>query len=182
MNQIKLTIKNFIVKNKKYLLYLLGLILVIIAIHFYFNWGGENKISKNEDIEDTETEIYNKEEIAIFDSVYSFIFELRLENPRIVMAQCIEESGHFKSKLFLEGNNCIGMKVPSQRPTLAKSVLYSHAKFNSWKECLMDYAIWQQIYARGKNEDEYFKYLDRVYAEKSEYSTRLKNIIKENNL
>ena len=98
------------------------------------------------------------------------------------MAQCIEESGHFKSKLFLEGNNLIGMKVPSIRPTLAKSVLYSHAKFNSWKECLADYAIWQQIYVRNKSENEYFEYLDKVYAEKKGYSDRLKEIIKRYNL
>lgn len=123
-----------------------------------------------------------KDSLSIQDSIYSFIFNLRLENPKIVMAQCIEESGNFKSKLFKEGYNCLGMKCPSKRPTLAKGILYGHGKFDSWKECLIDYSIWQQIYARGLKEEEYFAYLDRVYAEKKGYSNRLKEIIKKYNL
>lgn len=155
----------------------LGFLFVIVFPYIFYN-----TIIKNEnEIKNIEC-INKKDTISIQDSVYSYIFKLRLEHPKIVMAQCIEESGHFKSKLFLEGNNLIGMKVPSIRPTLAKSVLYSHAKFNSWKECLADYAIWQQIYVRNKSENEYFEYLDKVYAEKKGYSDRLKEIIKRYNL
>lgn len=53
------------------------------------------------------------------DSVYGAIYALRIQHPGIVMAQCIEESGHFTSRLFVDGHNCTGMKVPSTRPTLA---------------------------------------------------------------
>lgn len=53
------------------------------------------------------------------DSVYGAIYALRIQHPDIVMAQCIEESGHFTSRLFVDGHNCTGMKVPSTRPTLA---------------------------------------------------------------
>lgn len=56
---------------------------------------------------------------TLFDEVYDYIFKLRIDHPDIVMAQCIEESGGFTSKLFVEGHNCLGMKVPGSRPTLA---------------------------------------------------------------
>lgn len=155
----------------------LGFLSVVVFPYIFNNYTIKSKT----EIKNIEC-IDKKDTISIQDSVYSFIFELRLNHPKIVMAQCIEESGHFKSKLFLEGNNLIGMKVPNNRPTLAKSVLYSHAKFNSWKECLIDYVIWQQICARNKSENEYFEYLDKVYAEKKGYSDRLKEIIKRYNL
>lgn len=51
------------------------------------------------------------------------------------------------------------MKVPSTRPTLAVGVLYGHACFNSWYECLVDYALWQTAFARNLSRDEYFAYL-----------------------
>lgn len=124
----------------------------------------------------------SNDSISIVDSVYSCIFELRIEHPDIVMAQCIEESGCFTSALFKEGNNCTGMRVPAQRPTLVKGSLYNHARFDSWRECIADYAIWQSIFARGLTRDAYFAYLDRVYAERKGYSERLKNIIKSREL
>lgn len=116
------------------------------------------------------------------DSVYGAIYALRIQHPDIVMAQCIEESGHFTSRLFVDGHNCTGMKVPSTRPTLAVGVLYGHACFNSWYECLVDYALWQTAFARNLSRDEYFAYLDRVYAEKKNYSQRIKTIIKTKGL
>ena len=44
---------------------------------------------------------------TLFDEVYDYIFKLRIDHPDIVMAQCIEESGGFTSKLFVEGHNCL---------------------------------------------------------------------------
>lgn len=113
----------------------------------------------------------------LFDRVYDYIFVLRIDHPDIVMAQCIEESGAFTSRLFLEGNNCLGMKVPSTRPTLAVGTMMGHARFNSWRDCITDYAIWQSTFCRRFTRDEYFAYLDRIYAEKKGYSGRLKEII-----
>ena len=128
------------------------------------------------------TVMVNVDSISLVDSVYTCIFLLRIEHPDIVMAQCIEESGGFTSLLFKEGNNCTGMRVPAQRPTLATGALYNHARFASWRECLADYAIWQSIYARGLTREDYLAYLDRVYAEKKGYSERLKKIINDKNL
>lgn len=114
----------------------------------------------------------------LFESVYDYIFQLRIAHPSIVMAQCIEESGCFTSKIFLEGHNCLGMKLPSARPTHAVGVYRGHARYRGWHDCIADYALWQTTYARGLTDDEYYTLLDRVYAERAGYSSRLKAIIR----
>lgn len=133
-------------------------------------------------VEETIPEVGDSIPETFFDEVYDYIFKLRLDHPDIVMAQCIEESGTFTSKLFREGHNCLGMKVPSTRPTLAVGTMMGHARFNSWHDCITDYAIWQSTFCRRFTRDEYFAYLDRIYAEKKGYSDRLKNIIKSRGL
>lgn len=152
------------------------ILLVYVLIYLVFN----SCTRCTREVESTQTASFESPVdtlSTIADSVFTYIFLLRLEHPRIVMAQCIEESGNFTSLSFRNGHNCTGMKVPSRRPTLAVGTLYYHARFNSWQECLMDYAIWQSIYARGKTADEYLAYLDTVYAEKKGYSNRLRKII-----
>ena len=117
--------------------------------------------------------------VDTYEAIFDYIFQMRIDHPTIVMAQCIEESGCFKSELFVKGHNCLGMKVPGSRPTHAVGVYLGHARFKNWHDCIADYAIWQSIYARNLTENEYYALLDRIYAEKQGYSTRLKNIIKK---
>lgn len=114
-----------------------------------------------------------------YEAIFDYIFQMRIDHPTIVMAQCIEESGHFHSELFVKAHNCLGMKVPGSRPTHAVGVYKGHARFKNWHDCIADYAIWQSIYGRNMSETEYYALLDRIYAEKQGYSTRLKNIIKK---
>lgn len=118
----------------------------------------------------------------IMESVYDRIFQLRLDHPDIVMAQCILESGEFTSDLFREGNNCLGMKIPGQRPTFAVGVHRNHAKFRSWHDCIADYALWQCAYGRNLSDDAYLALLDRIYAEDGSYAAKLKSIIHRYNL
>lgn len=118
----------------------------------------------------------------IMESVYDRIFQLRLDHPDIVMAQCILESGGFTSDLFNRGNNCLGMKVPGQRPTFAVGVYRNHARFRSWHDCIADYALWQCAYARGLSDAAYYTLLDRIYAEDGSYTSKLKAIIRQYNL
>lgn len=114
-----------------------------------------------------------------YEAIFDYIFQMRIDHPTIVMAQCIEESGNFHSELFVKAHNCLGMKVPGSRPTHAVGVYKGHARFKNWHDCIADYAIWQSIYGRNMSETEYYALLDRIYAEKQGYSTRLKNIIKK---
>lgn len=140
-------------------------------------------IAKSVKKEKTEfTPLYQQDSTLVidtFESVFDYIFQMRIDHPTIVMAQCIEESGNFHSELFTKAHNCLGMKVPGSRPTLAVGVYKGHARFKNWHDCIADYAIWQSIYGRNMSETEYYALLDRIYAEKQGYSTRLKNIIKK---
>ena len=114
---------------------------------------------------------------TIQDSIFTEIFNIRIEHPDIVYAQAVLESGNFQSKLFIEGHNCFGMKVPGQRPTLARGILYGHAAFNNWKESIHDYAIWQSRYCKNLNREQYLNFLSKNYAECSEYVNKLLQII-----
>ena len=138
-------------------------------------------LDKDDKTKETVNETFTGKETSLKDSVYTAIFNTRIEHPDIVFAQAILESGHMKTALFREGHNLFGMKVPSKRPTLAVGVLYGHARFNSWMDSVKDYAIWQSIYCKGLSRDEYFTYLDRVYSENKDYVKLLKSIIKRVN-
>lgn len=138
-------------------------------------------LDKDDKTKETVNETFTGKETSLKDSVYTAIFNTRIEHPDIVFAQAILESGHMKTALFREGHNLFGMKVPSKRPTLAVGVLYGHARFNSWMDSVKDYAIWQSIYCKGLTRDEYFTYLDKVYSENKDYVKILKSIIKRVN-
>lgn len=129
----------------------------------------------------THVEVSHVEETplrSLEDEIYSTIFQLRIEHPEIVFAQCILESGRFSSQLFLKGNNCLGMMLSKVRPSVAIGVYLGHAQYEHWRDCLIDYALWQTAYARGLSSDEYLKYLDKVYAEDSLYSKKLRYIMR----
>lgn len=128
------------------------------------------------------TAVVHPEWPDVYTQVYDLIFELRLDHPDIVMAQAIEESGHFRSTLFTQGHNCLGMKVPCTRPTTAVGTLKGHARYSSVRDCILDYALWQSSFARGLSRDEYLALLDRTYASKKGYSDRLRRIIQDSSL
>ena len=102
----------------------------------------------------------------------------QVKDINIIIAQFRLETGHFKSKSFLIGNNISGMKKPRKRPNLASGELYGHAKFNSWVDSVEDYLLWQK-YNRNKLKDSenYYAFLAKVgYAEDSNYIKIIKNI------
>lgn len=151
----------------------IGIIMAVVS------FTGNHK-SNNDEVINHFSDSTSKSELM--ESVYDRIFQLRLEHPDIVMAQCILESGEFTSDIFINGNNCLGMKVPGQRPTFAVGVYRNHARFRSWHDCIVDYALWQSAYGRGLSDDAYLALLDRIYAEDGSYTAKLKSIIRKYNL
>ena len=108
---------------------------------------------------------------------------LNFRYPHIVLAQSYQESGHYKSTIFLENNNMFGMKEAVVRSNLAKGTNRGHAMYESWQECVIDYALYYSTYLSDiKTEGEYYEFLKQNYAEDPTYVTRLKNIIKTKNL
>lgn len=109
----------------------------------------------------------------------SYILELNIKFPHIVMAQAELETGGFTSKIFKENHNLFGMKVATKRPTTNKGEEHGHAYYENWRESVVDYAFYSAQYLSNiKSESEYFDYLKQSYAEDPLYIEKLNKIIK----
>jgi hypothetical protein len=102
------------------------------------------------------------------------MMEIRRNNivhPEVAFAQCLLETGHFSSDVFKENHNLFGMKVPSQRQTLAIGKNRGHAKYKNWQDSVKDYKMWQDAIKVGDkkipvsqtNQQDYLAFLSRVY-------------------
>lgn len=107
---------------------------------------------------------------------------LNIKHPHIVYAQFVLESNHFKSRLFLTQNNLMGMQESTSRPSTNVGSDNGFAVYNSWRDSVLDYALYQASFMRGINEQQYFEYLSKNYAEDKEYVKKLKNYIKNSNI
>jgi hypothetical protein len=109
------------------------------------------------------------------------IYYERIEYPSIVILQSQLETGHYTSDVFLNGNNCFGMRFPRSRPTVATGAYKEHAQYSHWSESVIDYALWQNWYlSRGyrigeSNDDAfYLVFLNCVhYAADPRYVSKL---------
>ena len=125
-----------------------------------------------------------KEEVKTTDfteeKLIEYVKELNIKFPHIVLAQARLESGNFKSNIFKENNNLFGMKEAKQRISTNKGTNLGHAKYESWKECVLDYALYQATYlSKFKTEKQYYSYLADNYAANGRYVKLLKDIAKE---
>lgn len=112
-----------------------------------------------------------------------YLKELRIKFPHIVMAQAIVESGCYSSVLFKKNNNLFGMRNPGVRTTTSKGSRFGYAYYNSWRESVLDYALFSAYNSKNfSSENEYFEFLDKIYAEDNYYVTVLKTTIKKNKL
>lgn len=143
-----------------------------------------NKSEINRD--DTEKEmvvIFNKKNEFSRDKLISALKRLNIKFPYIVYAQAELETGGFTSKVFKENNNLFGMKEAKSRVNTASGTQYNHAYYETWMESVYDYAFYSSSYLRKiQNEDDYFEYLSKSYAEDGRYVISLKRIIKEQDL
>jgi hypothetical protein len=111
------------------------------------------------------------------------IKQLNFKFPHIILAQSYQETGHYKSGIFLENNNLFGMKEAKLRSNLAKGTNRNHAYYDTWQDSVVDYALFYSTYLHDiKTEGEYFEYLKQNYAEDLTYVQRLKALIKNRNL
>jgi len=105
------------------------------------------------------------------------LISLNVKNVDIVIAQARLETGGFTSPIFKENNNCFGMKLATQRATTAIGTEDGHAVYASWRDCCIDYALYYNKYLSKLDRDGYLQYLGQVYAEDSDYVSKIKQII-----
>ena len=93
-----------------------------------------------------------------------------VKHPKIVHAQAVLETGHFKSDLCLNDNNLFG---------LYNSKRGKYHKFDHWTESVIAYKDFIQY--KYKPPEDYYKFLQRVgYAKDSNYISKLKRIVNKN--
>lgn len=109
-----------------------------------------------------------------YKEVEGYVQELGIEHKAIVMSQYRIESGNGTSGLAIKHNNVMGMKLATNRPTTAVGSTESgFAIYDSVRDCIIDYALWQSSYCRGMSRTDYLKYLRRVYTKDNNYLYKL---------
>ena len=121
--------------------------------------------------------ILNKSDKFTEDKFKQYLLDLNVKFPHIVFAQAKLESGSFQSNIFRENNNLFGMKQAKSRVTTNVGTDNGHAKYENWRQSVLDYAFYQASFLYDlKTEEEYYEYLDRNYAEVHDYANRVKTI------
>lgn len=121
--------------------------------------------------------ILNKTDKFSEDKLKQYLLDLNVKFPHIVFAQAKLESGNFQSNIFRENNNIFGMKVAKSRVTTNVGTDNGHAKYENWRQSVLDYAFYQASFLSDlRTEDEYYNYLDKNYAEVPDYAKRVKSI------
>jgi flagellum-specific peptidoglycan hydrolase FlgJ len=97
-----------------------------------------------------------------------------------VYAQAQLETNGFTSRIFKENNNLFGMKQAMQRSSTNIGEQHGHAFYESWRQSVLDYALYQCKYLSGINsKDEYLQYLKQNYAEDPNYFNKLTKLLKK---
>ena len=162
----------------KYISTTFGIILTLIIITslISFHYGKIKGIST----------LSNEEKSIIIEKIDPFkvvefkeyLIDLNIKFPEVVYAQARLETNGFKSKIFRENNNLFGMKASTKRSSTNKGIQHGHAYYDSWRESVLDFALWQCRYLGNiTTEEEYFRYLKANYAEDPNYINKLKNLI-----
>jgi hypothetical protein len=96
---------------------------------------------------------------------------LGVKHPRIVLAQSLLETGHYKSAVCKSHNNLFGFRVKS-----------GYLRFKDWKDCCAYYKRWQDRHYKPKEHKSYYGFLRHIgYAEDPEYTAKVKTITDELN-
>lgn len=163
-------------------IFVIGLFTLVLLVLFCFGYAinSTSKLIDNRVIVNNEREsnINYMDSTASDSLVYSMIKNLRIPHGKIVFAQAKLESYNYKSDLFKSNFNMFGMKYAVKRPTVTTNEYKGYQKYNSWKESIIDYLIWQYANNVDKlSDNEYKNYLKMYYAEDPQYIQKLNNII-----
>ena len=150
------------------------LLLLIFAIGLFYVSFSFNKVDKEKQIVKPKQTIISLEQ-SLKDSIYTEILNLRLDHPEIVYQQIIHETGNLSSSIFKSNHNLFGMRASGNRATTSNKVVNGYKWYSSWRESLLDYALFQMAYYKNLEKDEYYSKLSKSYAEDENYITLLKS-------
>lgn len=111
------------------------------------------------------------------EALVKYVYSLNVRFPHIILAQAHLESGKFTSGIFVNNNNLFGMRQARLRPTTNKGSRNGFAKYDHWRDSVMDYILYYAVYMhKFKTEEAYYAYLDRSYANNPYYSKLIRKI------
>ena len=175
-NKKELLFKNVFLKYVS-TTFLTIMLLVAATAFVAFQYGKEKGVSS----------LSNEERMVIIEKIdpfkvdefKSYLTELNIKFPDVVYAQARLETNGFKSKIFRENNNLFGMKQSTKRSSTNKGEQHGHAYYDTWRESVLDFALWQCRYLSNINtKEEYFQYLRANYAEDPLYIDKLRKMLK----
>lgn len=175
-------ILDYIPINKpKYLLKYIGITLgIVLSIGIFSSFRYMEK-QKTEYIHSEEVINLITNESFSKDGFIKEVVHSGFKYPDIIIAQAYIESEHFRSPVWKENNNMLGMRLAQSRFTLATGENLKHAVFKNWKDCVKDRLIYEALYLNKINKEQYYHYLDKIYARSggSSYSDLIKQVIKQ---
>lgn len=174
-NKKELLFKNVFLKYVS-TTFLTVMLLIVVTAFVAFSYGQKEGVAA----------LSNEERSIIIEKIDPFkvnefrdyINQLKIKFPDIVYAQARLETNGFKSKIFRENNNLFGMKASTRRSSTNKGEQHGHAYYDSWRESVLDFALWQCRYLSNINtREQYFEYLRANYAEDPNYVSKLKKML-----
>lgn len=155
----------------------IGIIAIISIIAFFTISLDKQLIEKQVILIISKQNQFNKEKLI------KQIKDMHFNFPYIVYAQSWHETNNFTSGLFTENNNLFAMKKAEKRIRLYEEGSGEYAYYINWTESVYDYGFLYASYlSKLQTEDDYYSYLSQYYAEDTLYVSKVKTIIKENNL
>lgn len=113
-------------------------------------------------------------------TLYNHMLLMRISHPKVMFCQAKIESANYTSDLFKRNSNLFGMKKSSKRVTTAGYGRGDYKWYPNWRESVTDYAFWQLEHNADKmTQDEYIKFLGKIYAEDPKYTTKIREMIKK---
>jgi hypothetical protein len=95
-----------------------------------------------------------------------------------IIKQKLQNANYNFLNIFKENNNFLGLKEAKLRPTPALGTNLSHAFYSDWRNCLIDYSLWQLSNTRSiNNQEEYIQLLGSIYAEDQSYMDKINKLL-----
>lgn len=157
---------------------LLTLVFVaIIMVSSAFSWEN-GKVHGKSCATDSELRlIIEKHDEFTPEKLQHYLTDLNIKFPHIVYAQACLETGNFTSEVFRNNRNLFGMKEAKKRATTNCGTDLGHAVYFTWRESVLDYALYQTAFlSEISTEEEYYNYLSQFYAEDPTYVSKVKTI------
>lgn len=157
---------------------LLALVMIaIVMVSCAFSWEN-GKIHGKSCVNDSELRlIIEKHDEFSPEKLQRYLTDLNIKFPHIVYAQACLETGNFSSEVFKNNRNLFGMKEAKKRATTNCGTDLGHAVYFTWRESVLDYALYQTAFlSQISTEEEYYNYLSQFYAEDPSYVSKVKTI------